>query len=121
MSDELIFPETGMTARDEVRVSEFGLLRCPSCGELAAEVLGRGHCLILSWGDTAISTETWMGYPVVLVAKGKPWCECRDGKRVSLDMAPADYETICAAANISLADSVWFAETQAFKAMGWPA
>jgi hypothetical protein len=121
LSDELIFPETGMTARDEVRVSEFGLLRCPSCGELAAEVLGRGHCLILSWGDTAISTETWMGYPVVLAAKGKPWCECRDGKRVSLDMAAADYETICAAANISLADSVWFAETQAFKAMGWPA
>lgn len=120
MSDELIFAETGMTARDEARVSKFGILRCPSCGELAAELLGH-HSLIMSWGDVALTGDIWMGYPVVLMAKGEPWCECRDGKRVSLSVAATSYDVIKAAANIALADSAWFADTQAWRKMGLPA
>jgi hypothetical protein len=76
-------------ARDEVRVSGYGLLRCPSCGQLAAEILGRGHCLILG-GDGSV-----------------PWCECRDGKRVTLSAAE-DFEKVKAAANVALADDFWF-------------
>ncbi len=98
MSGELIFPETGMTARDEVRVSAFGVLRCPSCGELAAEILGK-HRLALA-GDGAALTA-----------------ECRDGQPVTLD----GYGQFEAAANIALADEIMFREEQAWRAMGFPA
>ena len=87
-----------LSARDEIRVSEFGLLRCTSCGELAAELLGR-HCLIL------------------ILAEGQPEAECRDGKPVVL----AGWEAVQAAANIALADDVWRRETLALRAMGFPA
>ena len=93
MSDE------PLSARDEIRVSEFGLLRCPSCGELAAELLGRGHCLIQ------------------ILAEGQPEAECRDGKRVVLD----GWEAMRAAANIALADDVWRRETLALRELGFPA
>ena len=113
---ELVFPETGMTARDEIRVSEFGLLRCPSCGELAAELLGR-HCLILCHGKATVTRETWRGCTVLLLEAGKPWCECRDGQRTELD----GWDSWVAAANISLADEVWRLDTIAFRATGFPA
>ena len=94
VSDDLIFPETGMTARDEVRVSEFGLLRCPSCGELAAETFG-SHRLVLG-GEGA-----------------EMWCECRDGQRTALSVA-ANFEELKAAANIALADDFAFRSEAAF-------
>jgi hypothetical protein len=77
-----------LSARDEVRVSGYGLLRCPSCGELAAEVLGR-HSLIVDFGGTG------------------GWCECRDGTRVMLSAAE-DFEKVKAAANIAVADDFRF-------------
>ena len=92
--DELAFPETGMTARDEVRVSEFGLLCCPSCGELAAEILGR-HALVLG----GVGTEMW--------------CECRDGRQVALSVAE-NFEELKAAANVAFADDFWFRSEAAF-------
>lgn len=91
---ELIFPGTGMTARDEVRVSGFGLLRCPSCGELAAELLGR-HALVLG-GEGA-----------------EMWCECRDGRPVVLSVA-GNFEELKAAANIALADDFWLRSEAGF-------
>lgn len=92
-----------LSARDEVRVSEYGLLRCPSCGELAAEILMTDHCLILlSFPDK--KEEGWM------VA------ECRDGGRVTI----TDYDTAVAAANIALADDVNFREKQHYRWLYYP-
>lgn len=115
MDDEIVFAETGMTARDEVRVSAFGLLRCPSCGELAAELLGH-HNLILCHGETLVSREAFRGHEALVLERGKPWCECRDGERVEL----AGWELWEAAANISLADACWFGETQMWRRLGLP-
>lgn len=102
-----------ITPRDEVRVFGFGILRCPSCGELAAELLGR-HNLVLSHGEAVRARETWMGTEAVTLKRGKPWCECRDGVKTELD----GWETWKAAANISLADAVWFNENRMYAEMG---
>lgn len=87
-----------LTARDEIRASAFGQLRCPSCGGLAGDILGTGHCL-------------------VTVAAGAPMeCECRDGRRVTCN----DLATTLAAANIALADDAWYHETLGLRALGFP-
>ena len=104
-----------ITPRDEVRVSGFGLLRCPSCGELAGELIGH-HNLILSHGEAIRSREMWMGMEVVTMKPGKPWCECRDGVKAEL----SGWEAWEAAASISLADQVWFNENQLYAKIGLP-
>jgi hypothetical protein len=98
VSDEIVFPETGLTARDELRTSEFGLLRCPSCGELAAEILGQGHSLLIMPESEKLPGDGSAGWLVV---------ECRDGERVTV----TDFAQGIAAANIALADDMWFRET----------
>lgn len=95
--------EVVLAARDEVRVSAFGILRCPSCGELAAELLGNGHLLIW-WVEGEPGPE------------GRMVAEGRDGQRVELK----DYDSAVAAANIALADEVWFRETLALREIGFP-
>ena len=126
-----------ITPRDEVRVSEFGLLRCPSCHELAAEVLGR-HNLV--WGTKTLcpwcghadtchdyATRSFRSVPCSLcgtctMTRSVPsrerlwWAECRDGEEV----LTKDYETIVAISNIGLADQVWFSENQYYASMGLP-
>ena len=110
-------PDKPLSARDEIRVSEYGLLRCPSCGELAAELLGNGHCLVLAYAP--ISDERRAALPehlrehVTQVFEA----ECRDGRRVPCD----DWDTAVAASNIALADEVWRRETLALRAIGFPA
>jgi len=106
---------TEITARDEIRVSEFGLLRCPSCGELAAELLGR-HNLVFTLGETLVTRENWRGAQALLLSRSSPWCECRDGERVPLE----DYQTTVAAANIAVADDAWFRTNRALAGLGWP-
>jgi hypothetical protein len=112
MSSDDWFPD----ARDEIRVSEFGLLRCPSCGELAAELLGR-HNLILTFGETLVAREIQWGRQVLILSKGDPWCECRDGQRTPLD----GYEAFVAASNIAVADTCWFNENRMWRKLGFPA
>lgn len=104
-----------ITPRDEVRVSGFGLLRCPSCRELAAELLGR-HNLVLMHRNVRMVSDTWMGLRIVQLETDKPWCECRDGVKAELD----GWEMWEAAANISLADAVWFNENRMYAKMGIP-
>jgi hypothetical protein len=94
-------PDEPLSARDEIRVSEFGLLRCPSCGELAAEIIMTGHCLIMLPLDGD---------------EGPPGCECRDGERVTI----TDYDQAVAAANISLADAVNFGDKQHWRWLYYP-
>lgn len=104
-----------VTPRDEVRVSSFGILRCPSCNELAGELLGH-HNLILMTANVRREPGIWMGIEVKLLKKDKPWAECRDGQRVELD----GWEMWEAAASISLADQVWFNENRMYARMGIP-
>ena len=95
-------PDEPLSARDEIRVSEYGLLRCPSCGELAAEILMTDHCLLLLPDSEQLPEDGSEGFLVV---------ECRDGERKII----ADYDTAAAAANISLADDVNFLEKQHYR------
>ena len=84
-------PDEPLSARDEIRVTEPGLLRCPSCGDLAAEILMTSHCLLILPDSEGL-----------LVA------ECRDGRPAVI----RDYDSAVAAASISLADDVNFREKQ---------
>lgn len=104
-----------LTARDEIRVSEFGLLRCPSCHELAAELIGH-HNLIIMHRNVRMIPSTWKGYRTLLLEADQPWCECRDGERAFL----ASYQSYVAAANIALADQVWFTENRFYANIGLP-
>jgi hypothetical protein len=97
--DVLMSEDAPITARDEIRASVFGRMRCPSCGGLAAELLGR-HNLIL------LPAEGIHGV-----------VECRDGERVKLE----SYSAFRAGMNIALADDVtWFAETRGLREAGFP-
>ena len=127
-------------ARDELRVSGWGLLRCPSCGELAAELLGR-HNLLYGTETTCpycrhpdeahdytapdyrdLPCSRCPGGRCRMPGKGELphrktfWAECRDGRKVILD----DYDTIKAATSIAFADRIWFTENQAYAKMGLP-
>lgn len=104
-----------ITPRDEVRASSFGQLRCPSCGELAGELLGH-HNLILMTANVRQEPGIWMGIEVKLLKKDRPWAECRDGQRVELD----GWEMWEAAANISCADQMWFSDSQLWARSGFP-
>ena len=110
-------PDEPLSARDEIRVSEFGLLRCPSCGELAAEILGNGHCLILI--TVPISDESRNALPGHLRehVTEEIEAECYAGQRVQC----REYDQMAAAANIALADDVCRRENLAWRAMGFPA
>jgi hypothetical protein len=57
-----------------------------------------------------------MGRPVMLLEAEQPWCECRDGEKIFL----SGYEQHVAAANIALADAVWFTESQFYAKLGFP-
>ena len=109
-------PGEPLSARDEIRVSEYGLLRCPSCGGLAAEILMTSHCLILVY--VPISDERRAAIPEHLreYITQDIEAECRDGGRVTL----ADYDQAVAATNISLADAVNFAERQHYRWLYYP-
>ena len=101
-----------LSARDEIRVSEFGLLRCPSCGQLAAEILMTSHCLLILPDSERLPADGSGGLLVV---------ECRDGQRTVI----RDYDSAVAAANISLADDVSFPREAALQVAvlpetGWP-
>ena len=91
-------PDEPLAARDEISVSGFGLLRCPSCGELAGDLLGRHHLILVQ-------------------APGPPEAECRAGKRITL----TGFEQFQAAANIALADDIWWRETLDLRELGFPA
>jgi len=110
-------PDEPMSARDEVRVSEYGLLRCPSCGESAAEIVMTDHCLVLVT-RTPVSRDRGFGHPVALMGEPECSCECRDGQPVVL--TGAAFETWQAAANIALADDVNFAEKQHYRWLYYP-
>ena len=100
-------PDKPLSARDEIRVSEFGLLRCPSCGELAAEIVMTSHCLLILPDSERLPADGSGGLLVV---------ECRDGQRTVI----RDYDSAVAAANISLADDVNFREKQHYRWLYYP-
>lgn len=91
-----------MSARDEIRVSEFGLLRCPSCGQLAAEILMTGHCLVYEFRGEG--SNFWVQ------------AECRDGGAIGT----RDYDVVVAITNIALADDVNFREKQHYRWLYYP-
>jgi hypothetical protein len=105
-----------MSARDEIRASEFGLLRCPSCGELAGEIVMTDHCLILI--SVPISDESRAALPVHLREHitEEIEAECRAGQRVACQ----DFGQMQAAANIALADDVNFREKQHYRWLYYP-
>ena len=100
-------PDKLMSARDEIRVSGYGLLRCPSCGGLAAEILMTSHCLLILPDSEKLPKD---GSDGLLVA------ECRDGQRAVI----RDYDSAVAAANISLADDVNWREKQHYRWLYYP-
>jgi hypothetical protein len=81
-----VHEESGITARAEIRTSEFGQLRCPSCGALAGDIAGRHHLIVTPDGPLGTA-------------------ECDNGERVPL----ADFAALRAAMNIATADA-WFEE-----------
>ena len=100
-------PDEPLSARDEIRVSEYGLMRCPSCGELAAEILMTSHCLLILPDSEKLPKDGSDGLLVV---------ECRDGQPSVI----RDYDSVVAAANISLADDVNFRVKQHYRWLYYP-
>jgi hypothetical protein len=83
--DAFIAPEDAfIPPRDQLRASELGQMRCPSCGALVADVLGN-HRLIVT-PDGHLGTA-----------------KCDSGEGVAL----ADFGTFRDAMNIAVADD-WF-------------
>jgi hypothetical protein len=100
-----------LSARDEVRVSEYGLLRCPSCEASAAEILMTDHCLILINVPLSQETRATLGPELLEHITEEIDAECRDGRRVPC----RDWDTMEAATNIALADDVNFREKQHYR------